>query len=50
MKRLLLFAIAAAAFAQPPAIPVGMDAYRQWDSWPYQCIGARAYMRSTYES
>jgi hypothetical protein len=34
---------------QPPQIPVGLDAYRQWDRWPYQRIGARAYMRSTYD-
>ena len=30
-------------------IPVGLDAYRMWDRWPYQRIGARAYMRSTYD-
>ncbi len=35
--------------ADPPAIPVGLDAYTQWDRWPYQRIGARAYMRSTYD-
>lgn len=34
---------------QPPVIPVGMDAYRMWDQWPVQRIGARAYMRSTYD-
>jgi hypothetical protein len=28
---------------------VGLDAYRMWDRWPYQRIGARAYMRSTYD-
>ena len=33
----------------PPAIPVGLDAYRLWEKWPYQRIGARAYMRSTYD-
>ena len=33
----------------PPIIPVGLDAYRQWERWPYQRIGARAYMRSTYD-
>jgi hypothetical protein len=33
----------------PPVIPVGLDAYRQWERWPYQRIGARAYMRSTYD-
>ena len=35
--------------ASPPAIPVGLDAYRMWDRWPYQRIGVRAYMRSTYD-
>ncbi len=34
---------------QAPEIPVGFDAYRQWDKWPYQRLGARAYMRSTYD-
>ncbi|MDQ2730424.1 MAG: DUF2961 domain-containing protein [Armatimonadota bacterium] len=34
---------------EPPAIPVGLDAYRQWDHWPYQRIGERAFMRSTYD-
>ena len=32
-----------------PVIPVGLDAYRQWDQWARQRIGARAYMRSTYD-
>jgi hypothetical protein len=32
-----------------PVIPVGLDAYRQWERWPYLRIGARAYMRSTYD-
>lgn len=32
-----------------PMIPVGLDAYRMWDRWAYQRIGARAYMRSTYD-
>ncbi len=35
--------------AEPPVIPVGLDAYRNWDQWPAQRIGARAYMRSTYD-
>jgi len=35
--------------AEPPVIPVGFDAYRRWERWPYQRIGARAYMRSTYD-
>src|SRR5436190_6351118 len=34
---------------QPPTIPIGLDAYRQWDKWPLQRIGARAYMQSTYD-
>src|SRR5437763_12120246 len=34
---------------EPPVIAVGLDAYRQWERWPYQRIGARAYMRSTYD-
>ncbi len=33
----------------PPVIPVGLDCYRMWDQWPSQRIGARAYMRSTYD-
>lgn len=33
----------------PPVIPVGLDAYRMWEQWPVQRIGARAYMRSTYD-
>lgn len=40
---------AAAAEDPTPVIPVGLDAYRMWDRWPYQRIGARAYMRSTYD-
>jgi hypothetical protein len=35
--------------ADPPPIPIGLDAYRMWEKWPYQRIGARAYMRSTYD-
>jgi hypothetical protein len=44
-----LFLTLAARAADPPVIPVGLDAYRLWDRWPYQRIGARAYMRSTYD-
>ena len=32
-----------------PTIPVGDDAYLQWERWPYQRIGMRAYLRSTYD-
>ena len=35
--------------AESPTIPVGLDGYRQWERWPYQRIGERAYMRSTYD-
>ena len=38
-----------ASGAEPPVIPVGADAYGMWDRWAYQRIGARAYMRSTYD-
>ena len=34
---------------EPSVIPIGLDAYRQWSHWPYQRIGMRAYMRSTYD-
>lgn len=37
------------AAVEPPVVPVGLDAYRQWERWPYQRIGVRAYMRSTYD-
>jgi hypothetical protein len=30
-------------------IPVGLDAYRQWERLPYLRFGVRAYMRSTYD-
>jgi len=48
---LLLYALAGsvAKSVEPPVVPVGMDAFRQWDRWPYQRIGVRAYMRSTYD-
>src|SRR5262245_34953066 len=35
--------------AEPLPIPVGLDAYRKWEQWPQQRVGARAYMRSTYD-
>ncbi len=46
---LLLVFLSVANAEPPPVIPIGYDAYRQWDHWPYQRIGARAYMRSTYD-
>jgi hypothetical protein len=45
----LLLGVSGAVAAEPPVIPVGLDAYRMWDDWPYQRIGARTYMRSTYD-
>src|SRR5687768_10170507 len=34
---------------EPPTVPIGLNAYRQWQMWPYQRLGVRAYMRSTYD-
>ncbi len=44
-----VFLGSSAAPGQSPTIPVGLDAYRMWERWPYQRIGVRAYMRSTYD-
>src|SRR2546421_10534958 len=46
---LILISAVALARAEQPPVPVGLDAYRQWDRWPQQRIGVRAYMRSTYD-
>ncbi len=46
---LLLLTGSVVAAQEPPVIPIGLDAYRQWERWPYQRIGERAYMRSTYD-
>src|SRR6202158_3670881 len=48
MQCLVLFPSGGGA-DEPPSIPIGLDAYRQWERWPYQRLGARAYMRSTYD-
>lgn len=45
----LNFVSANAAANEPPPVPLGLDAYRQWEKWPLQRIGVRAYMRSTYD-
>src|SRR5829696_7820236 len=42
-------AAAPAPADEPPVVPVGLDAYRQWDRWYLQRMGVRAYMRSTYD-
>jgi len=46
---LLVLLTLPAGAEEPPVIPVGLDAYRLWERWPYQRIGARTYMRSTYD-
>src|SRR5437588_13052414 len=49
---ILLFTIATTSIVcadEPPVIPIGLDAYRQWQQWPLQRIGLRTYMRSTYD-
>jgi hypothetical protein len=33
----------------PPIVPIGLDAYRDWQRWAQQRIGVRAHMRSTYD-
>jgi hypothetical protein len=38
-----------AGAAEPPVLPVGLDAYRLWDHWAEQRIGQRTYMPSTYD-
>lgn len=35
--------------SSPPVVPTGLDAYRLWERWPYQRLGVRAYMPSTYD-
>src|SRR5215475_4441831 len=45
----LAFPAGLSASGQTPVIPVGLDSYLMWERWPYQRIGARAYMRSTYD-
>ena len=34
---------------EPPTIPVGYDAFTQWEKWPYLRLGVRAYMKSTFD-
>jgi Protein of unknown function (DUF2961) len=41
--------ILSAQTVEVPVVPVGLDSFRQWDRWPYQRIGVRAYMHSTYD-
>ena len=44
---LSVFVARVASASEPPPLPLGLDAYRQWERWPYQRIGLRAYLRST---
>src|SRR5579885_1667542 len=44
----LIFGLASLA-GELPVVPVGYDAYRQWDRWAQQRIGVRAYLWSTYD-
>jgi hypothetical protein len=37
------------SYGDRPPIPIGYDAYRQWDKWHVQRVGMRTYMRSTYD-
>src|SRR5688500_15279884 len=46
---ILLILVSIAHAADPPPIPIGLDAYGHWDQWPLQRIGQRTYMRSTYD-
>jgi hypothetical protein len=46
---LSLFSTERAVSQEPPVIPVGLDAIRQWEQWPVLRIGARTYLRSTYD-
>jgi hypothetical protein len=46
---MVVASLAPFSVAELPTIPVGLDAYRQWDRWSFQRIGSRAYMRSTYD-
>ncbi len=34
---------------EPPVIPIGADAYTQWEHWARLRLGVRAYMRSTFD-
>ncbi|MCB0836587.1 MAG: DUF2961 domain-containing protein, partial [Bacteroidetes bacterium] len=59
MKKLFLLPLTGFLFitslviSQPtsplPSIPIGSDAYLQWDKIPNIRVGMRAYMRSTYD-
>jgi D-arabinan exo alpha-(1,3)/(1,5)-arabinofuranosidase (non-reducing end) len=35
--------------SEPPMIPIGYDAFLQWERWPMLRLGVRAYMRSTFD-
>ncbi|MGC1275460.1 MAG: glycoside hydrolase family 172 protein [Planctomycetaceae bacterium] len=35
--------------SEPPVIPIGPDAFLQWERWPYLRMGVRASMKSTFD-
>ena len=37
------------AAQEPPVIPIGLDAYRQWERWPYLRVGQQTFMRGAYD-
>jgi hypothetical protein len=41
--------VATGAAAAPPRLPVGADAYRQWELLPMLRLGQRTYLTSTYD-
>jgi hypothetical protein len=49
MALIAALSLSAQTQKKEPVIPIGLDAYRQWERWPEQRIGMRAYMLSTYD-
>ncbi|WP_165228268.1 DUF2961 domain-containing protein [Aquisphaera insulae] len=45
----MLIALPDVGADEPPVLPVGLDAVRQWERWPLLRTGVRTYMRSTYD-
>jgi hypothetical protein len=46
---LLLFTVFHSCCRGAAPIPIGLDAYRDWDQWPVLRLGMRTYLRSTYD-
>lgn len=55
LSALVFMAVAGQVDADPlaehelPILPIADDAYTMWWMWPWQRIGVRSYMRSTYD-